>query len=359
MRHMCISVLAIVMICGCTNTSRRHMECSPEGNQCPEGLVCNDGQCVSISDSDTVFDADIDAERDSVEDADKPDDAIPDVDEGVPDSDPDVDEECTELWCSPEWVLIPAGTFVMGSPESEAGRHVGEQAHEVMLTNDFYMQTTEVTRYQFERIMGYDPSIDAVCTEACPVGAVSWNEAALYCNFISIDAGLPICYECGAASLVCELNPEYVTPYDCPGYRLPTEAEWEYAARAGTTTATYNGNLDVEPDDCGPSGILGPIAWYCGVDSGRPAQPVAQLLPNAHGLYDMLGNRVEAVNDWHEPYPAAMAITNPFGALWGENKVYRGGDSWTIPQNVRSASRQAFPADSDLNLGFRPVRTAF
>ena len=307
----------------------------------------------------TTTDGDGDGDVDG--DIDGDGDADGDVDGDIDgDADGDADSyPCDELWCAPRWSRVYPGSFVMGSPAGEVGRRDNEGAHEVTLTRGYFVQTTEVTRYQFRTLMGYDPTPGAECLDECPVGKVSWNEATAYCNALSLEEGYPTCYECvgEGASVVCELSPDYNSPYECLGYRLPTEAEWEYAARASDTRATHNGNLDVAPEDCGPSAVLEPISWYCGVESGIGAQPVGRLRSNQWGLYDVLGNRVEATHDWFGDYPS-HSVTNPVGALSGEYRVYRGGDSWTIPQNVRAASRQVFEQDSDLNLGLRPVRTA-
>jgi formylglycine-generating enzyme required for sulfatase activity len=235
-----------------------------------------------------------------------------------------------------EWVLIPGGTFTMGSPESELGRDTDEGEHEVTLTRSFWMMVTEITQGQFEKAMEYNPSSFSSCGPTCPVEQVNWYEFAAYANALSRAEGLEECYYCTGSvpDVTCEQDGRFfgaaTSIYDCAGYRLPTEAEWEYAARGGTTTATYNGDLTTT--DCTLSSILDPAGWYCGNASSR-THPVGEKLANAYGLHDMLGNVWEWCHDWYGAYPGG-AETDPTGPPSGSYRVLRGG-SWNL--NARSA----------------------
>ena len=224
------------------------------------------------------------------------------------------------------FMLIPAGTFTMGSPVDEPGRSDNEgPRHGVTITEPFYMQQTEVTQAQWEAVMGSNPSYFFECP-TCPVETVSWNDAR-----------------------------EFVTKMNARGegtYGLPTEAQWEYAARAGTTTPFYNG--EITELECGDEPNLDLIGWYCSCFETHPA---AQKAPNAWGLYDMSGNVYEWCSDWYaEDYYSVSPTEDPQGPSTGSYRVFRGGGWHSLAQNCRSAHRFNLTMDSRyFNVGFRLV----
>ncbi len=229
------------------------------------------------------------------------------------------------------FVRIPAGSFQMGSPASEDGRHADETQHRVTITRAFLMQATEVTQGQYRALMGKNPSHFTSCGDDCPVEKVSWRDAVAYCNALSRKEGLPECYD-----------GDSLRGLDCKGYRLPTQAEWEYAARAGSSVARY-GELDA-------------VAWYVD-NSGSSTHPVGKKKPNAWGLYDMLGNVWEWCHDWKGDYPSG-SVKDPTGPRAGSKRVKRGGSWGDTARNVRAAFHIYYTPDSRyISLGFRPLRS--
>ena len=236
------------------------------------------------------------------------------------------------------FVLIPAGSFLMGSPSSELGRDRDERQHEVDITHSFYMQTHEVTQGEWQALMGNNPSHFSSCGSDCPVENVTWYEALAYANALSDSEGLQECYvllNClgrPGNQMECE---DVSLNSDC-GYRLPTEAEWEYAAKAGSRTAFYNG--EQMPDD---------IAWY-DANSNRRTHPVGEKAPNSWGLYDMSGNVWEWCWDRYEERDRYEE----------GDRIGRGGSWLESAENVRSSLRGGGrPYDYDFNIGFRLVRS--
>jgi formylglycine-generating enzyme required for sulfatase activity len=234
------------------------------------------------------------------------------------------------------FVYVAAGTFTMGSPNGEEGRGDDEVQHQVTLSRGFWLQMTEVTQGEWQAVMGNNPSHFSNCGSTCPVERVTWLDAVGYANTRSRAEGLSECYDTNGNVLGGG------NIYTCGGYRLPTEAEWEYAARAGSTSVRY--------------GELDQVAWHAG-NAGLQTHPVGQLQPNALGLFDMLGNVWEWTHDWYGAYD--NTITDPMGAIGRSNRVFRGGGWLFGAQYVRSADRNFnTPADRRETLGFRLARSA-
>ncbi|MCK6513258.1 formylglycine-generating enzyme family protein [Myxococcota bacterium] len=258
-------------------------------------------------------------------------------------------------------VLIKAGTFTMGSPTTELGRSsvLIETQHQVTLTRSFWMHKYEVTQSEFQTRMGYNPSHFASCGGNCPTEKVNWYEAAAYCNAMSRAAGLAECFACSGSgtSVSCDVASAYAGGgyYACLGYRLPTEAEWEYAYRAGTSTAFYNGGItDLNCSDPNANAI----AWHCGNGQGT-THPVGGKQPNAWGLYDMAGNVYEWVYDWLSVSYPTQAMTDPTGAITGTDRVTRGGLYNESAHLMRAAYRNHSPPSIRYNgVGFRVVRSS-
>jgi formylglycine-generating enzyme required for sulfatase activity len=233
------------------------------------------------------------------------------------------------------YALIQPGSFLMGSPTSEPGRDPDEALHWVKVTRPFWLKATEVTQSEWESVMGSNPSHFSACGPSCPVEQVSWEDAIDYMNRISVRDGLEPCY--GERGVFKGL--------DCEGYRLPTEAEWEFAARAATQGPRY--------------GELNQIAWHFDNSQERP-HPVRLKAANAWGLHDMLGNVWEWVHDRYGPYEDGEPATeDPTGPPSGAEHVYRGG-GWSITaRSVRAANRVKLrPHERHRYLGFRPARSA-
>ena len=199
---------------------------------------------------------------------------------------------------------IKAGSFTMGSPTAELGHEPDETEHEVTLTQDYYIQTTEVTQGQWEAVMGSNPSYFSSCGSECPVERVSWDDVQLF---------------------IASLNSRGEGTY-----RLPTEAEWEYAARSGGSTALANGDISVT--DCSFDSKLDAMAWYC-YNDGSVTHPVSQKQNNTWGLSDMYGNVHEWCQDWYGDYPLISDI-DPVGPQTGDQKYCEGDAITPIPKTV-------------------------
>ncbi len=245
------------------------------------------------------------------------------------------------------FVLIPSGSFVMGSPKSEKGRQWNEKQHKVVISKSFYMGETEVTQGQWEKLVGFNPSSFSKLGKNHPVDTISWDQCK---EFIRV------------------LNKWEKTNR----YQLPTEAQWEYACRAGSTSAFSNGPITT--DSCNkPEPALIHMAWYC-YNSGEmsPAggfkpHPVKTGKPNKWGLYDMHGNVQEWVLDsckwrnfWRTKVGAVTEtykdnIIDPLNKT-GKHKIIRGGGWYQKSKYQRSAYRSYYkPGVKRNSLGFRIV----
>lgn len=259
-----------------------------------------------------------------------------------------------------EWAEIPAGTFMMGSPDDEIGRPGGpetEALHEVTLTRPFRVLTTEVWNELYcQFVPDYCETDVNMEYMDHPASSLTWHEAAAFTNMLSCVAEVQPCYTCAetGGEVDCVEADAWPTVYECPGFRLATDAEWEYSYRAGTTTAYYNGpNLPVGDGEPDPN--LDPIACY----GGGGWCPVGSKEPNAWGLYDMAGNATEWVNDFYEGDLGSQAVTDPTGPSSGEERVLRNCDWRLESTSCRAATRQGRPPDLvTLAQGIRPVQTS-
>ncbi|HQO33185.1 MAG TPA: formylglycine-generating enzyme family protein [bacterium] len=249
-----------------------------------------------------------------------------------------------------ELVLIPHGSFTMGSPTSEQGRYPDETQYQVTISRDFYIGKYEVTNAQFRAFRPNHNSKEynglTLNEDDQPVVYVSWYDVKAFFEWLNT--------QCGNA-------------YPGMRFRLPTESEWEYACRAGTETRRYWGDDLNEDQACGYANVrdlTGKDKWdwtsvfNCSDGYGATAL-VGQFQPNAFGLYDMIGNVWEWCNDWYGPYPSGSAI-DPVGPDFGENRMNRGGSWFYYPGYCRSAHRNwNYPTLSDLNVGFRIVLSSW
>jgi len=246
-----------------------------------------------------------------------------------------------------DMVLIPAGSFLMGKQIEvfESPQRL------VTISKPFLIGITEITQQQWQKLMGYNPSW--FIGDSLPIESVSWFEAVRFCNSLSIRENKEQCYTfVNDDSVFCDFSKN--------GYRLPTEMEWEYAARGGANTDTPTGNLSGTTDGCLPLDIaIDQSGWYCG-NVFYGSMPVAKKTPNTFGLYDVIGNVQEWCWDWYDPYYYINSPTKDArGPQIGVLRSCRGG-SWynQIFQN-RLAARQFYrPSNRTNNIGFRVARNA-
>lgn len=257
-------------------------------------------------------------------------------------------------------VLVKGGTFLMGSPTTERQRDTDEKQHTVTVS-DFYCDKYEVIQSDYQKVMGKNPSTHV--GQNLPVQNVSYFDALEYCNKKSVQEGLAACY------VINGKNVSFNTSAN--GYRLLTEAEWEYACRAGTrtifNTGIWNNVKDANYQGSYPYLIEENYMNHreknvvTGTVRGKPLA-VDSFAPNAFGLHNMHGNVSEWVFDFYGEYETAngtKGVENPTGAEIGIYRVNRGGGFNDFGKHLRSAYRSATnPLDSDENLGFRIARNA-
>jgi formylglycine-generating enzyme required for sulfatase activity len=249
----------------------------------------------------------------------------------------------------------------------------------VELTRSFWKMETEVTQGQFQRVMGYNPSHFKNCGLNCPVESVNWHEACAFANALSRKQGFEECYTCSGSGtgVTCEVKSQYSGSgyYNCKGWRLPTEAEWEYAARSGVHAAIYKGKFEIKGFSNAPA--LDPIAWYSGnsgvsyeggfdcsnwsekqYSSSRcGTHPVGRKQSNMWGLHDMLGNVFEWVHDWYQDSYRDLTGKDPVNDRTGSERVLRGG-SWNFHARVMRAANRFWwtPTNRFFYVGFRLLR---
>ena len=252
-------------------------------------------------------------------------------------------------------VLLQGGSFTMGSPASERQRQADETQHQVTLS-PFYVDPYEVTQQDYEQVMGTNPSHFRGAN--LPVEQVTWYDAIRYCNALSEQRGLTPVYTVEGTTVTWNRAAN--------GYRLLTEAEWEYAARAGTTTVFHDGDY-ITADNANFEGTYPYLIEENYVHHSNPnvvqsenrgqTMAVDTLAPNGFGLYHMYGNVSEWCFDYYGPYEAET--TDPVGPTSGALRINRGGGWNDFGKQLRSAYRSVTSPDSvEQNLGFRVARNA-
>ena len=358
------AALAALALAGCYNpTYPEQYRCGGDQLGCPAGWTCDNkaGWCVQTPPPEAGADLPRDMGLEAGADLDQGGgdaEAGTDADAGAPCETPQHTKNCNTDSNNIEWCQVPPGCFLMGSPGGENCREPSnETQRQVTLTRPLEVQSTEVTAALFKAVLGYNPATTS-CAD-CPVDNVNWHQAVAFCNMLSVMEGDTRCYHCTGSgkSVTCEPEPPFSGNgiYACSGYRLPTEAEWEYVYRAGTKGALYNGSIASCTDKDTNAGLIG---WY-DKNSGLTSHAAGQKAENAWGLKDMAGNVWEWCHDGYDAKPPAGPSIDPVGVGTAAQRVLRGGAFNTPAKTLRAAWRAVDPMTKiSKDRGFRCVRSA-
>ncbi len=250
----------------------------------------------------------------------------------------------------PEMVAVEPGTFMMGAVEGQSGGgSKSKPVHQVTFARGLWVGKYEVTQKQYESVMGSNPTVSK--GEKRPVGDLKITDMVAYCNKLSELEGLAKSYTINGTTIEWDRS--------ASGYRLPTSAEWEYFARAGTIDNTYAGVSDGKD----PNAVIEPIAWYrensLDGTGSRTSQPVGLKIPNAWGIYDVIGNIGEKCFESPTDYPN-VPVTDPWGGFQIDNVIARGGNFTTPSSDCFVSSFRAVDGQATIGTtssGFRVVRT--